>query len=232
MLQMEKAATIRLDGPVVIVQKGWQSQGSNSISSTKTQSDIMTAPVHRFRTNQTSVPKKCFAFVNSTMPGRSKDSEVRKLIISHVRNEFVRRKRGEITIQKTDNGEPENQAAQPKTLLVSTGKDMPRSVLDFSAPMLFGYPTKASSYPIEVCQATHALLSHYLIYASSRMFPIESCLKSNPLRSPEWLHFAVTDAAMFHAALYAAAVYVALLQGKRESNDAVYHQSQTISIVQ
>lgn len=36
---------------------------------------------------------------------------------------------------------------------------------------------------------------------------------------------------MFHAVLYAGAVYLAPLEGKTESEDTVYHLNQTISIV-
>jgi hypothetical protein len=63
------------------------------------------------------------------------------------------------------------------------------------------------------------------------MFPVGSSLKISPLKSPEWFHFAVTDAAMFHAMLYAAAMYLALLEGRQESKDTLHHQSQTISIL-
>jgi hypothetical protein len=64
------------------------------------------------------------------------------------------------------------------------------------------------------------------------MFPLGSCLTSNPLKSQEWFHFAATDEAMFHAVLYAAAVYLALLLGRRESRDTIYYLTQTISILQ
>ncbi len=78
---------------------------------------------------------------------------------------------------------------------------------------------------------THRLLSRYMTHATSRMYPIEPRLKANPLVSGEWFRYAVTDAAMLHAMLYAGAIYLALLEGKTESRDTVYHLGQTIHIV-
>jgi hypothetical protein len=97
---------------------------------------------------------------------------------------------------------------------------------------LLASSTSFSQYPIEMPPSAHALLSNYLTYASSRMFPVGSSLKTSPLKSPDWFHFAVADPAMFHAMLYAAATYLALLEGKSESKDTIYHQNQTILILQ
>jgi hypothetical protein len=63
------------------------------------------------------------------------------------------------------------------------------------------------------------------------VYPAGLRLHFNPIRSREWLHFAVTDAAMLQAMLYGGAVYLALLEGKTESWDMMYHQHQTVSIL-
>ncbi len=184
---------------------------------------------------QRSEAKQHFEFVNSTEPRRPQGSEVRKLIRRHVRNDFVRLHGGAKGGQKNDDI-PVSISAKPQaTLPYDYPLDEENSLGPMESsniPRPFGFPTETSAYPIEMTEKTHALFSHYLTCVSSRMFPIEYCLKSNPLKSPDWIRFAVTDSAMFHAVLYAAAVCLALVQGRRESKDIVHHQSRTIPIIQ
>jgi hypothetical protein len=42
---------------------------------------------------------------------------------------------------------------------------------------------------------------------------------------------AMADAALLHGVLYAGALYLALLEGKRESKDTMYHFSELVKIV-
>jgi hypothetical protein len=76
---------------------------------------------------------------------------------------------------------------------------------------------------------THRLLELYLTYATSRICPGHLLLPSNPLISSVWFRHAVTDAGMLHAMLYFGALYRALLQGRTETKDTMYHQNYTIS---
>lgn len=96
-----------------------------------------------------------------------------------------------------------------------------------------GYPTALTNFdfPIEMNSSVHMLLEHYLTHAPRRLYPLESCLKSNPLRAPEWFHYAIRDAAMLHGMLYAGSLYLALLEGRTESKDTLHHLSHVISIV-
>lgn len=105
---------------------------------------------------------------------------------------------------------------------------------DPSVPLSLGLSTALSSfhYPLDMQPGTHALLEQYLTHATNRMYPLRSCFKTSPFRSPQWFHFAVNDAAMLHGVLFAGAVYLALLQGKRETQDTMYHENAAISIVQ
>ena len=113
---------------------------------------------------------------------------------------------------------------------------LPRAIVltDSSVPLSLGLSTALSSfcYPFDMRPGTHALLEQYLTHASNRMYPLQSCFKTSPFRSPQWFHFAVNDAAMLHGVLFAGAVYLALLQGKRETRDTMYHENEAISIVQ
>ncbi|CZR53005.1 uncharacterized protein PAC_02883 [Phialocephala subalpina] len=198
--------------------------------------DHVSSPVKEASTRPNSDSKKHFQFVDSSKPGR-KDLETRKLIRRHVRNEFVRlngRKiRGQKKTDVDEQGGVEARLGTPSTSSTLDSEESPRGSVDLKVPMPFGYPTETSGYPIEMGNETHALLSHYLTHVSKRMYPITGLnLKSNPLQSPEWFHFATTDSAMFHAILYAAAVWLALAQGWRESRDTIYYRSQTIAVVQ
>ncbi|KUJ18302.1 uncharacterized protein LY89DRAFT_781373 [Mollisia scopiformis] len=225
---MENLITFHLDGPVVMIHKGWQTRDLQlDITKPTKKADSTKTSVHEPLTAPRDIPKRRYAFVNSTKPGRGRDSEERKRIRRHVRNEFVR-----LNGRKADHKDGKALGRVAGTTPSPTAmENRPTETLPVSAPMLLGYATETCSYPIDMSQETHALLSHYLTYASKRMFPIESRLKSNPFRSPEWLHFAVTDSAMFHAVLYSAAVYLALVAGKRESKETIYHQNRTVEIL-
>ncbi|KAH7351097.1 hypothetical protein BKA65DRAFT_396859 [Rhexocercosporidium sp. MPI-PUGE-AT-0058] len=166
------------------------------------------------KTTRTFKPQ--FQFINSTEPGRNKDPAVRKLIRRHVRHENYSRSRWNCSADALKRTPRSNTEA--KTLLV---------------PPLLGDPSALSTYcyPLNMSPETHALLEQYLTHATNRMY--SKCrFKSSPFRSPIWFHFAVTDPAMLHGVLYAGAVYLALLQGRRETRDTIYHQSEAISIVQ
>jgi len=164
--------------------------------------------------------RRKYKFVNSTRAAKN-GPETLRMIRSHVRKEVIGDSKGKAIRNQENLGDRSqgNLSRAPK----STNLTFDNQLL---LPM-----TSYSEYPIDMQPHTHALLSSYLTYASSRMFPIGCSLKTSPLKTPEWFHFAVADAAMFHAMLYAAAMYLALLQGRPESKDTLHHQNQTLSIV-
>jgi len=49
------------------------------------------------------------------------------------------------------------------------------------------------------------------------MYPLPSYLAANPITSPVWFRYAVTDPAMLYGMLYAGAIYFALLSGQISS---------------
>jgi hypothetical protein len=215
------------NGPTVMIHKGWQPyKSSHSESSTQSDSKVKgkstpspSTLAQEVSNNSVSQPQKRrqrkYKFINLEQPGTNSVPEVLKTVRRHVRKEFIREEK------------------QRKKI---TGVKMPVPDFEFANPSIglcfIGHTTACSEYPTDMSHATHALLSKYLTYASSRMFPVGSSLKTSPLKSPTWFQFAITDAAMFHAMLYAAAVYSALLEGMSESRDAIYHQNQTILILQ
>lgn len=223
------------DGPIFMIRKGWEPRKAHQIQQiANPNSRICSRPprcskplVSENLTNSGSPARKQqrqYQFINSQKPEETRDPEVVKAVRSHVRKEFIRDARDEKAITKSNPVlQYSKREFEPPISTVVEG---------FNVPYLFAHPTTCSEYPIEMPSHTHAMLSNYLTYASSRMFPIGSCLASNPLKSPEWFQFSTTDAAMFHSVLYAAAVYLALLEGRRESRDTIYHQNQIISILQ
>lgn len=232
---MDSVSILFPDGSTRMIHKGWKySQraqfklAANSDAKGHSLSPRLSKALAPEKSSNSGTPlqkrrQREYRFITSGKPGRKRDPEVLKVVLSHVRNEFVRDARQRKAITRSD----------PVVVHPKRNFDSISTALEcLSVPYLLIQPTYFSEYPIKMHSHTHALLTSYLTYGSSRIYPVGSSLKSNPLKSPEWFHFAVTDAAMFHAMLYAAAMYLALLKGSSESRDTIYHQTQTISIVQ
>ncbi|RDW77530.1 hypothetical protein BP6252_05583 [Coleophoma cylindrospora] len=171
-----------------------------------------------------------FQWVNATRPGRNLDQSVRKIVRTHVMNDHVRQKKH----QKL-----RNQNAAPSRAATPSQDERPGPQFESPAvkndvvPGALGYPSALTlwSYPIPMTARTHALLNHYVYHVTERLYPLSKQLKFNPFRGEAWFQFAVTDAAMLHALLYSGANYISLLEGKRESEDSVYHLGKTVEIV-
>ncbi|KAF4629668.1 hypothetical protein G7Y89_g8478 [Cudoniella acicularis] len=236
-------------GASVTVHKGWDIPSTRRKTPPKLRTDQLTglesSPSIQEPAGLGSQPlaipvrQRHFAFVNAVEPGRNKDPEVRKLVRSHVRNEHVR------NTARAGNRHPKRPSPSPGTVLSHRSQNTKPStayepvITDMvlkdsqTIPLNIGYPTALHNYdfPIEMEPHTHTFLSQYLAEAPRRFYSLESFLKSNPLRSQEWFHFAVQDAAMLHGVLYAGALYLALLEGKRETADTVFHLLAVVSIV-
>jgi hypothetical protein len=211
---MDNAIVFMPDRPVIMTHKGWKDYGRHQTTfkpllNVGIHHDASPAPKIASKRKDKTVQQ--FQFINATTPRFSRDCKTQKTVRRHVRNDFLRQ-------QEHDNkyNRNHNQPITPSTI---------------QPPISHPTALTNSQYPIDMPPHTHALLSSYLTHAAQRMYPSTS-LKSNPLHSPAWLHFAVTDAAMFHAMLYAGAVYMALLAGTHESRDSIFHQNQTVAIVQ
>ncbi|TVY93879.1 hypothetical protein LAWI1_G000432 [Lachnellula willkommii] len=222
------------DGPMVTVHKGWR------VPSIRQGTASPSLPLSRYSGHSDKVDRttpspigRQFEFVNAVKPGRNKDPEVRKLVRTHVRNEHVR------------NTLHSSQMAQRKLVPhvadpSNPGSGNPPSIpiagsqaTSPSVPRNIGYPTALLNFefPIEMNASVHMLLHQYLIHASRRLYPLESCLRTNPLRSPEWFQYAIRDAAMLHGMLYAGSLYLALLEGKTGTKDSMHHLGHVVSIV-
>ncbi|KAG9230809.1 hypothetical protein BJ875DRAFT_384360 [Amylocarpus encephaloides] len=235
-------------GPTITVHKGWDVPGQRKTTKpSPTEAQVKTIPVEdahhpRSADKVKSVPKaRQFEFVNTINPGGRKDPEVRKRVRTHVRNEYIRIATEQRTKQILTKG---GKRKEP----VLTARSKPASVVEgqhflanepsylTSSIIIFqslGQPTALTTfeYPSPIGAGDHALLSHYLCHAPKRLYPLEGCLKSNPLRSPIWFQTAMKDEAMLHGVLYAGALYLALMQGKRETKDSLYHFSRVVHIV-
>jgi Fungal specific transcription factor domain len=231
---MDSVSILFPDGSTRMIHKGWKYRQKAQFKITA-HSDGQSLSPRRAKPSATvklsgSAPpvqekrrQREYRFITSGKLERQRDPEVLRVVRSHVRNEFVRDAKERKAITRSNPVE-----VYPKRNFDSISTALER----LKVPCLLIRPTYFSEYPIKLHSHTHALLTSYMTYGSSRIYPVGSSLKSNPLKSPEWFHFAVTDAAMFHAVLYSAAMYVALLDGRSESRDTIYHQTQAISILQ
>lgn len=235
---MDGFNVIMPDGPMVTVHKGWQVPGQRH----KTVSPSVPRTLQQ-READPEVDKspsphagRHFEFVNAVRPGRNKDPEVRKLVRTHVRNEHIRS-----ALQPRDN--PPRKLVPSMSTLSDHGCGVHQSPASASRgrrrsahpgiPQNMGHPTALVNFdfPIEMTASIHLLLENYLIYAPRRLYPLESCLKSNPLKSSEWFQYAVRDAAMLHGMLYMGALSLALSEGKTETDHTLRHFGHVVSIV-
>lgn len=182
-----------------------------------------------------------FEFVNSSEPGGRTDPQVTTRVRTHIRNENARNRRNVpkrvAPLRRLVPDEIPSPTEASTGPLVSNNNTLQPNVHDgYVAPSILpniGHPTALSTYvyPVEMRARTHALLSQYLTYTPSRIYPLELCLESNPMRSPEWFQYAVQDAATLHSMLYVGAMYMALYEGKTETRDTAFHLSGAASIV-
>ncbi|KAF7869974.1 hypothetical protein EAF04_004758 [Stromatinia cepivora] len=170
-----------------------------------------------------------FAFVNSCSQGTKTDVNVRKFVRKHVRNDYLSKRTRESKRRPKVRSTTIKYFVDPQSVVSTDGRQNDDLVIE----KLIGFPTalSLSAWPIEMTPKTHRLLSRYFTHVSSRMYPLSKYLSSNPLCSDEWFRFTINDAAMFHAILYAAAIYLSLLQGGRDSEDSVYHLAKTLEKV-
>lgn len=220
-------------GAYITVHKDWRKAPKNCVS--KTESKRLPNSEH----NLLRPLAKTYVFVGQNTHDGVIGPGTRKLIRTHVRNGRTERARTfgrrALSLSK-QTSEPITSVVAPKTQSKSQSPAQSSLRTDGNTPGIpypLGNTTALTSalYPITMHHRTYHLLSHYLTGASARLYPTSLTTPANPVRSRSWFHFAVTDAAMFQAMLYAGAVYLALLEGKSESWDTIYHQGEAIAIV-
>lgn len=238
-VKMEHGSIMEPSFPVIAVHKGWL--GTPKGRGAESRTSVPDDPGSKTKQNETGArpARRQFEFVNSSTGKREKNPNVTRLIKSQARKNPVLDKRRKIDSTAGELGLASNWVdAQVSLETVSREKsDLEAYALNlsdvFTAWQFSGSSTAWCTweYPIDMRPRTHRLLEMYLIYVTSRMYPEHLLLRTNPLISSTWFRYAVTDAAMLHAMLYSGGLYLALLEGRTETNDTIYHLNKTISIV-
>jgi hypothetical protein len=205
-------------GPSIAIYKGWTGQ-YRPMSKSETSSD---GPG---RLNNQSLGQRHFEFLNAT--NGSKDATSRKVARSHVMKEYLRDRKNKTTMPASKSlDEKFSRHSNPKRQVIKPNEQE-------SVPNSLGFPTAlcTAGYAIDMEPRMHNLMSRYLAFLCQDACPLSLRGRTNPLRSPDWFKFAVTDPAMLHGMLYSGAVNLALLEGRTESQDSTYHLYRTISVV-
>lgn len=237
-LKMEHVSIMDPLYPAITIHKGW-------MGTVRSDSDYRT-PVRDYpdsdrsqNMTRTRPARRQYEFINASTWERKHDPHIRRLVKSHVKKNQVldQRPQKETSVGHL-NVASNVVTAKPSSTIVNYKKSnleaSTSSSYDvYSGRQLSGLSTAWCTweYPIQMHPRTHRLLELYLTYAASRMYPGHLPLRSNPLTSSAWFRYAVTDAGMLHAMLYSGALYLALVEGKTESSDTIYHLAMTISIV-
>jgi hypothetical protein len=221
---------VEVNGPEITIYKDWHIGGkvrwnSSADSSPEATTKSINSGSER-KGAGSSRPDQKFAFVNTTHVGKTKDSDTRKFVRSHVRNDYLRKQHGK-GIRKSSRRQPSRSPLATPAPLPST------DLLWYDRPVIedaIGAPTSLSlsPWPINMTSQMHQLLSRYLTHVSSSMYPLSEYLSSNPIRSPGWFHFAVNDPLMLQGVMYGGAIYLALLEGRTDSADSVTYLARAI----
>jgi hypothetical protein len=220
---------------IFMVHQGWQPQFRDSRRPPVTLLDSEVqhqAAGIAFEPKENCTWRQQYQFLNSSKPGRNRDPDARRLIRRHVRNDTILRQKASSKVKLPKYQKlPGSQTVSEVSNSEKSGQD---SCTECKVPRLFESPTAlcTNSYAIEMQPRMHVLLDRFVAYATSRMYPVDCFLSSNPFRSQHWFRTSVTDPAMLHAVLYTAAALLALLDVRTSSRDTIYHQTHTISIVQ
>lgn len=239
-------------GPFVTIHKGWQTEPLEtqsgpvfSISDGLQQTDSLLFTRSKSQQAQSRVHQKNYEFVNLEMAGRIKEKKVRKMIKSHASKSSAGTKRKLTSLRKDvpsapsdppeDSTELQQVDLSENDCLDNASTHNHKSRGSEVIPSLVGHAITLciSDYAVKLQPREHWLLDRYLTPASRRTYPVGPGLsrRYSPMRSKEWVQYSLTDAAMLQALLYAAAVHLALLEGKTDSWDIMYHQHQTVSIL-
>lgn len=234
------------DGPTISIHKGWQLP-HRTTSRTSLRKENRSAPSAAAKSRPTKAAavapevgsrpvkfaKRQYTFVNATKSELNIGADVRKLARIHVSNESSCHSKRKKVKLLGKSGKHSSAPVLPSSTRSSTFSTDSHQENSDAIPQLIGFPTALCSteYPIDMQPRTHQLLNRYLTHSANTRYPIETRLETKPLFAGDWFRYAVTDPAMLHAMLYAGAIYLALLEGKRETEDTVYHLGQTIRIV-
>lgn len=228
-------------GPVIAIYKGWQDtktrrkSGSYHLSCNSHSSNSEGVP-----SSEDSIPitpaQRRYQFVASDTPGRSKDSAIRRLIKSHVSKEYADSKRRtavslpKTTVRQTTSSQDDSTKAFPSLSSHDRNPDF-KCIPDISESIGYSTALCMLSYPIQMDASAHRLLERYSTCTSHRLTSERQRLQLIAIRSGSWFQYAITDAALLLGLLYAAAVYIDLLEGKTDTRGTIYYKTRIISVV-
>lgn len=177
-------------GPSITVHKSWDVPGRKKKAQGKTRifrdknirinyesGGRLEERQERNLKNETSTTPRHFEFIQSSSPG-TKNPQVQKLVRIHVRNDYLHR--------TSHQSRSQHSIIKPSPPKSSSSSPPNQSIALFKSPIppLIGNPTSLQTYtyPIPLSPSAHILLESYLTHTPPRVYPLESCLKSNPLR--------------------------------------------------
>ncbi|KAM3069367.1 hypothetical protein ACMFMG_005473 [Clarireedia jacksonii] len=231
---MSTMGKVEMNGLEITIYKDWHIGGkvhwTSSTESSPTSTSKSLGSGSEKRGTGRSKPDQKFAFVNTTHIGKTKDPDIRKFVRAHVRKDYLRKHQSNGVRKSTRRSPPNTQLATPAPSSPSMDLLWYDTLVIEDA---IGVPTSLSlsPWPINMTYKMHQLLSRYLTHVSSSMYPLSEYLSSNPIRSPEWFRFAVNDPLMLHGVIYAGAIYIALLEGRRDSEDSVTYLAKATEMV-
>jgi hypothetical protein len=223
---MSTVKRVQVNGPDITIYKDWHigerlrwtsSADSSADSSPEPTSNSPSGPGSGRKSTGRSRPSQKFAFVNTTHVGKTKDPDTRKFVRTHVRNDYLRKRQSKSASARKSSApqRPSQPVAWPATdlswydtLIIEDAIGLPTAL-------------SLSPWPLDMSPKMHQLLSRYLTHVSASMYPLSEYLLENPIRSPAWFHFAVRDPLMLQGVMYAGAVYLTLLEGRRDSEESV-----------
>ncbi|PQE03655.1 Fungal specific transcription factor domain-containing protein [Rutstroemia sp. NJR-2017a BBW] len=215
---MSTVKRVQVNGPEITIFKDWHIGERLRWTSSADSFPEPTSNSHSGRKSTgRSRPSQKFAFVNTTHVGKNKDPDTRKFVRTHVRNDYLRKRQSTSkSVRKSTNS---HRPSQPAAVPVTDLSCYDTLVIEDA----IGLPTalSLSPWPLDMSPKMHQLLSRYLTHVSASMYPLSEYLSSNPIRSPAWFHFAVQDPLMLQGVMYAGAIYLTLLEGRRDSEESV-----------
>ena len=233
---MDSVTIMGTKGPTIMVHRGWRhkktqqnekkrNQRRESIAASSPLQDDSEEEKPTLPTRQDAAgpkrpaPQREMAFVNITNPSRNKDQDLRKFVKSHVMKENARGKRQQHKAVKDRDLTTVQPPTYPQKELVPRvsfrdGLHTQTSLLSLRVGMELDLRIKAPSFDTDPWATRLANL--YLSDVVSAMFPMESHLAFNPIRTNIVVEWAIHDDAVWHAMLYTSAICCDLKSGQGE----------------
>jgi hypothetical protein len=178
--------------PAISIHKGWRQsqnrQNSKHLSFRDHHKAIVGTKESGARAMRKAATQRQYEFVNATVPDQTKDADVRKLVRTHVRNDYLCDKRRKIAKSSLPLETSEDMSVQSHSPSdkKSSPEAEPSKQHDIKAPTFLGFPTALcmAEYAFEMQPRMHALLSRYLTLWARRC--ILGSYVCSLIRSSHW----------------------------------------------